>query len=100
MILLRGDSRHMPRQMATRALLIFLMGCNTAVMADELPDPVAATWQGEPVCETLSETAEMRVFRCIFHPVWVTSATFTPDTLATPSRAAGCALQMPPVPGR
>ncbi|GIR70338.1 MAG: hypothetical protein CM15mP74_15890 [Halieaceae bacterium] len=85
--------------MATRALLIFY-GCNTAVMADELPDPVAATWRGEPVCETLSETAEMRCFAAFFHPVWVTSATFTPDTLATPSRAAGCALQMLPVPGR
>ena len=68
MTLLRGDSRHMPRQMAARTLLIFLLGCNTAVMADELPDPVAATWQGTPVCETLSETAEMRVFRCIFPP--------------------------------
>jgi hypothetical protein len=68
MTLLSGDSRHMPRHIATRALLIFLMGCNTAVMADELPDPVAATWQGETVCETLSETAEMRVFRCIFPP--------------------------------
>ena len=68
MILLRGDSRHMPRQMAPRALLIFLIGCNTAVVAGELPDPVAATWRGEPVCETLSESAEMRVFRCIFPP--------------------------------
>jgi hypothetical protein len=68
MTLLRGDSRHMPRQMAARALLIFLLGCNTAVVADELPDAVAATWRGEPVCETLSETAEMRVFRCIFPP--------------------------------
>jgi len=72
MNLLRGDSRHMPRRvprhMATSALLIFLMGCNTAMIADELPDPVAATWQGETVCETLSETAEMRVFRCIFPP--------------------------------
>ena len=68
MTLLRGDSRHMPRQMAARALLIFLLGCNTAVVADELPDAIAATWRGEPVCETLSETAEMRVFRCIFPP--------------------------------
>jgi len=64
MTLLRGDAR----QMAARVLLIFLMGCNTAVIADELPDPVAATWRGEPVCETLSDTADMRVFRCIFPP--------------------------------
>ena len=68
MTLLRGDSRHMPRHMGTSTLLIFLMGCSTAVMADELPDPVAATWQGEPVCETLSDTADMRIFRCIFPP--------------------------------
>ena len=67
MILLRGDSRHIFRHMPTRALLIFLMGCNSAV-ADELPDPVAATWQGEPVCETLVDTTDMRVFRCIFPP--------------------------------
>ena len=66
MTLLRGDSRHIFRHMPTRALLIFLMGCNS--VADKLPDPVAATWQGETVCETLSETAEMRVFRCIFPP--------------------------------
>ena len=64
MTLLRGDAR----QMAARVLLIFLMGCNTAVVAGDLPDPVAATWRGEPVCETLSESAEMRVFRCIFPP--------------------------------
>ena len=60
--------RAYPRHIATRSLLIFLMGYSEAVMVDELPDPVAATWQGEPVCETLSETAEMRVFRCIFPP--------------------------------
>ena len=66
MTLLRGDSRHIFRHMPTRALLIFLMGCNS--VADKLPDPVAATWQGEPVCETLSDTADMRVFRGIFPP--------------------------------
>ena len=64
MTLLRGE----PRNMATRSLLIFLLACSKAGVADEFPDPVAATWQGEPVCETLSETADMRVFRCIFPP--------------------------------
>ena len=68
MTLLCGYPHQMPRHMATRALLVFLMGCNTAVIADELPDPFAATWRGEPVCETLSETSEMREFRCIFPP--------------------------------
>ena len=61
---LRGE----PRNMAIRSLLIFLLACSKAGMADEVPDPVAATWQGELVCETLSETADMRVFRCIFPP--------------------------------
>ncbi len=61
---LRGDSRHI----AARSLLIFLLACSNVGMADELPDPVAATWQGEPVCETLSEAADMRVFRCVFPP--------------------------------
>jgi len=45
MTLLRGYPRHMPRPMVTRALLIFLTGCSKTVMADELPDPVAAIWQ-------------------------------------------------------
>ena len=90
MTLLRGESRHM----ATRALLIFLLGCNNVVMADELPDPVAATWQAEPVCETLSETAEMSVFRCIFPPGVGHERYFHSCTSATPSRAASCALQI------
>lgn len=37
-------------------------------MAEELLDPVAAGWQGVPVCKTLSETPDMRVFRCTFPP--------------------------------
>ena len=37
-------------------------------LAEELPDPVAAGWQGESVCEVLREDAELRVFRCTFPP--------------------------------
>ena len=37
-------------------------------LAEELPDPVAAGWQGETVCEILREDAELRIFRCTFPP--------------------------------
>jgi quercetin dioxygenase-like cupin family protein len=37
-------------------------------LADGLPDPVEAGWQGKPVCEMLREDSAMRVFRCTFPP--------------------------------
>lgn len=37
-------------------------------LADDLPDPVAAGWQGKPVCEMLHEDGALRVFRCTFPP--------------------------------
>ncbi len=37
-------------------------------VADDLPDPVAAGWQGKPVCEILHEDVALRVFRCTFPP--------------------------------
>ena len=37
-------------------------------VAETLPNPVEAGWQGEPVCETLKEDADIRVFRCVFPP--------------------------------
>ena len=46
---------------------ISLLMINPA-LAEELPDPVAAGWQGESVCEVLREDAELRVFRCTFPP--------------------------------
>jgi quercetin dioxygenase-like cupin family protein len=33
-----------------------------------LPDPLAAGWQGKPVCEKLHEDAHQRVLRCTFPP--------------------------------
>ena len=33
-----------------------------------LPDPLAAGWQGRPVCEKLHEDAHQRVLRCTFPP--------------------------------
>ena len=37
-------------------------------LAEALPDPVAAGWQGESVCEVLRDDAERRIFRCTFPP--------------------------------
>ena len=33
-----------------------------------LPDPLAAGWNGKPVCERLHEDAAQRVLRCTFAP--------------------------------
>ncbi len=40
----------------------------TACAAAPLPDPLAAGWRGEPVCELLHEDAEQRVLNCVFPP--------------------------------
>ncbi|GAA4714369.1 cupin domain-containing protein [Sphingomonas lutea] len=36
--------------------------------AAPLPDPLAAGWQGRPVCEKLHDDAHQRVLRCTFAP--------------------------------
>lgn len=36
--------------------------------SDSLPDPLAAGWQGKPVCERLHEDSLQRVLRCSFAP--------------------------------
>jgi hypothetical protein len=36
--------------------------------AQQLPDPLAAGWQGKPVCERLHESRQQRVLRCTFPP--------------------------------
>lgn len=33
-----------------------------------LPDPLAAGWNGAPVCELLHEDSDQRVLRCTFTP--------------------------------
>lgn len=33
-----------------------------------LPDPLAAGWQGSPVCEALHQTPRQRILRCTFPP--------------------------------
>jgi beta-alanine degradation protein BauB len=36
--------------------------------AADLPDPLAAGWQGNPVCERLHDDPHQRVLRCTFAP--------------------------------
>lgn len=40
----------------------------TAALAESLPDPLAAGWQGKSVCELLHEDATVRMLRCSFPP--------------------------------
>ena len=48
------------------AVLSMAVGaCTTTV---ELPDPLAAGWEGRPVCERLHEDDRQRVLRCTFEP--------------------------------
>lgn len=39
-----------------------------ALLADPLPDPLEAGWEGKPVCEVLHEVEEQRILRCTFAP--------------------------------
>lgn len=34
----------------------------------DLPDPLEAGWQGQPVCEVLAENAQLRALKCTFPP--------------------------------
>ena len=56
------------RTSGTVLLLAMMSRAGPLALAQPLPDPVEAGWQGESVCETLQEPAEIRVFRCVFQP--------------------------------
>ena len=49
-------------------LLPVLLTANVANSDDSLADPLAALWQGKPVCERLHEDQKQRVLRCTFAP--------------------------------
>lgn len=55
---------------AARTGVLVLLACllASAYAASPLPDPLAAGWQGSPVCEKLHEDASQRVLRCTFPP--------------------------------
>ena len=46
---------------------IALAGC-VGDRAPALPDPLAAGWQGQSVCEKLHEDDRVRILRCTFPP--------------------------------
>ena len=58
--------------MTTPSSIAFGLACTLILAAGsavaELPDPLAAGWKGEPVCEKLHETDELRILRCTFPP--------------------------------
>jgi len=50
------------------ALLILAALATAATAEDHLPDPLAAGWEGKPVCEKLHEDEKLRILRCTFPP--------------------------------
>lgn len=51
-----------------RTTLLFAGVLCSALAYPELPDPLAAGWKGESVCEKLHEDDQVRVLRCTFPP--------------------------------
>ena len=49
------------------SILLFLLICSCST-ENNLPDPLKAGWEGEPVCELLEEHAYIRALRCTFPP--------------------------------
>jgi len=52
-------------RIAVVAILVVVAAC---AAARSLPDPLAAGWNGAPVCEKLHEDRAQRVLRCTFPP--------------------------------
>ena len=50
------------------AIPVCLVLSSCAAQGPQLPDPLAAGWQGSPVCEKLHEDASQRILRCTFPP--------------------------------
>lgn len=56
------------RQLHEVIFLVFVLVLARNAAADQLPDPLAAGWQGQPVCERLHENYQQRILRCTFPP--------------------------------
>ena len=46
-------------------LLVVILSCN---VKNELPDPLAAGWNNEAVCELIEDKPDLRVLKCTFPP--------------------------------
>lgn len=51
-----------------RLLSVLAAAAPGLVLAQELPDPLAAGWEGEAVCEKVHEDSKLRLLRCSFPP--------------------------------
>jgi quercetin dioxygenase-like cupin family protein len=62
--------RHNARPFCRSIGLIGILAATSAgcTSSPSLPDPLAAGWKGEPVCESLHEDTRQRVLRCTFEP--------------------------------
>lgn len=49
-------------------LITVLVGATSCKTSQSLPDPLAAGWEGEKVCEVLEENKKVRVLKCVFPP--------------------------------
>lgn len=58
---------HARRLQALTLTLLFGTG-SVAGTKEALPDPLAAGWQGAPVCEKLHEDPTLRLLKCSFPP--------------------------------
>lgn len=64
--------------MSTRSIGSLLVACAAAALCgcghsgstpvSTLPDPLAAGWEGNPVCQQLAKTDKQRVLKCTFAP--------------------------------
>jgi len=50
------------------ALVVVVVTLSACTTTSTLPDPLAAGWNGVPVCESLHEDAAQRILRCTFPP--------------------------------
>ena len=54
--------------MAQTKELICAMESELGITTNVLPDPLAAGWKGQPVCEVIQENEGLRLLRCTFPP--------------------------------
>ena len=62
---LQKSNRNYVHFSALVVVAVTLTACTTSSL---LPDPLAAGWNGVPVCEKLHEDAAQRILRCTFPP--------------------------------
>lgn len=54
------------RSIVLFVLFITVISCKN--QTPDLPDPLEAGWEGEPVCEVLEENEHVRTLKCTFPP--------------------------------